>query len=444
MSGQTWENAGTGGASLDATLGSSASADSNDPLFLAHPGDNGGNYVYLPGIFPNSMTVPREAALEITGDIDLRAYIRPSSWSTTQILISIFDNNTAADRAFELAILTGKKLQFIYRTAASTTTITRQSDVHTVADGDPKWVRVTLDVDNGSSQNVTRFYLSDDGDVWTQLGTDIVNSGVTDINIPASTDELLTFGRRSTGASSPFLGNYYRAQVFSGIAGTKVLDIDTSVITNGNQTTLTALTGQTVTIARGTAANEPRTTVVVAPVWSFGADDYFEIADNALLDFGATDSFTLVAVTREHAGYGTNDVYIAKKADTTNTTQGYLLANGATSGNVPQAQIGDGTNGLTINSSTTVGNNTLRVHSFVRNAQTDTARLYLDKVQVGSATDTTTGSLANSEAFRIGRLSGAGTEYNAMELFAVAVFNRALTQPEIDSIVDYYQDKIPS
>lgn len=443
MSGQTWDNAGTGGASLDATLGSSASADSNDPTFLAHPGDNGGNYVYLTGVNANRIFFNAAAEYNITGDIDVRAYVAPSSWSTEQALFSQFDNNVAADRAFEFTINSSGGLSFIWRTAQSTTTLTRSSTSATgFAANTAKWVRATLDVDNGASGHDVAFYTSNDGLTWTQLGTTVTTAGTTNINV-AGGSEILSLGQRSTGATRMFTGKYYRGQLLNGIGGTIVLDVDTSVVTSGSATSFAATTGQTATLQRSTAANDLRSVAVVAPVWLFGADDYFEISDNASLDFGATDSFTLVAVTREHATYGTNDAYIAKKADTTNTTQGYLLANGATNGNIPQVQIGDGTNGLTINSSTAVGAGTLRVHSFVRNTQTDTAQLYLDKVQVGSATDNTTGSLANSEAFRIGRLSGAGTEYNAMELFAVAVFNRALTQPEIDSIVDYYQGKIP-
>lgn len=440
MSGQTWDNAGTGGASLDATLGSSASADSNDPLFLAHPGDNGGNYVYVPGSNADEITVPDEAALDITGDIDLRAYVALDDWTPAQqgTLIGKWSTNQLS---YIMTIQPGGTVRLQWTTdGLSGTNQSRTSTVATgITDGTAKWIRATLDVDNGSSQHDVKFFTSDDGSTWTQLGTTVTTAGTTSIHAGTST---LAFG--GAGVGSVWLaGKLYRAQVFNGIDGTKVLDIDTSVVTSGASTTFTALTGQTASILRVSAADQRRSTVVVAPVWLFGADDYFEIADNASLDFGATDSFTLVAVTREHATYGTNDVYIAKKADTTNTTQGYLLANGATNGNIPQAQIGDGTNGLTIDSSSAVVSGRLRVHSFVRNTQTDTAQLYLDKVQVASATDNTTGSLANSEAFRIGRLSGAGTEYNAMELFAVAVFNRALTQPEIDSIVDYYQGKIP-
>jgi len=51
-SGQTITNLGAAGSLLPTTLGSTTSADSNDPIFLAHTGTN---YVYLPGVASNSI-----------------------------------------------------------------------------------------------------------------------------------------------------------------------------------------------------------------------------------------------------------------------------------------------------------------------------------------------------------------------------------------------------
>jgi hypothetical protein len=65
-------NLGTGGSDLNGQNGSTSGADSNDARFLEWPGDNAGNYVYLPGVASNYLSVPDEAALDITGDIDIR------------------------------------------------------------------------------------------------------------------------------------------------------------------------------------------------------------------------------------------------------------------------------------------------------------------------------------------------------------------------------------
>jgi len=70
---QVLDNQGWGAPALTTQLGSSASADSNDPKFLDFDGTN---YVYLTGQF-NSMTIPDANNLDITGDIDLRALVAP-------------------------------------------------------------------------------------------------------------------------------------------------------------------------------------------------------------------------------------------------------------------------------------------------------------------------------------------------------------------------------
>ena len=55
-----------------------------------------------------------------------------------------------------------------------------------------------------------------------------------------------------------------------------------------------------------------------------------------------------------------------------------------------------------------------------------------------AATTRQAGGYANSEVMRIGRLSGASTQYVDMELVAAAVWRRALNASEIATIVARY------
>lgn len=430
-------NFGTAGTALNGRLGSTSSADSNDPTFIPHPGDNDGNYIYFGGNQNNLMSIPYEAALQITGDIDIRAYVAPTSWSVAQALVSRFDNNNFPDRAFEFAITTAKRLTFSYRTSASTTTITKTSVAHTIADGEAKWVRVTLDVDNGNSQNVTRFYLSDDGETWTQLGTDIVTAGVTDINNGGVT-ELLVLGRRSSGSSIFVTGKYYRAQLFNGIDGTKVVDIDTSVITTGSQTTLTALTGQTVTI--GTSTSGKKTVRVVSPVWLIGTDDYIEVLDNSLMDFDANESFSLLAIIRQWNTPLNFGAYAGKVSSTAGTS-GYLLYTRQTNLR-PQSTVKDAS--TTVDSLATVNNpdGSLQVYGMVIDRATQEMKLVDDGVVVDTDSISAVGSLANTSSFLIGRQSGATVLQQDFELIAVCLFRKTLTTTEIGRIVSYYQARL--
>jgi len=431
---QTIINLGTGGADLNGQNGSTTSADSNDARFLDWPGDNAGNYVYLPGVASNYLSVPDEAALDITGDIDLRAYVAMDDW-TPASNNDLIGKYNSGDESFFFRLHDDGDLSFSHSSDGSTVTQDRSTEGVSVADGAALWVRVTLDVDNGSSEHETKFYTSDDGSTWTQLGATVTSAGTT--SIFASTTEV-QIGTRGDGAN-PSAGKVYRAQILDGIDGTPVLDVDCSQIASGADTSFTALTGQTVTINRSTSGR--KSVAVVSPVWLFGTDDYMEVADNDLLDFGASDSFTVVAVHRPWNTQGTNDTLIAKKADTTNTTQGYSLSGGSTTALQGQAQIGDGTAGITaVSGSRTSGQ--LAISAAVRNVTTDNVTVYLNGTAGTAVTDTTTGSLSNAEVLRIARLSGAGTEYADMEFIAAAVFRRALTAAEIAALTTYYQNKV--
>jgi hypothetical protein len=426
---QVLDNQGWGAPALTTQLGSSASADSNDPKFLDFDGTN---YVYFPGVdFLNVLSIADSAALDITGDIDIRMKIAPDDWTPASANYVLVKTDFSGQQSYHVRIETSGKLRFLW-SANGTTLIQPESSVATgLTDGTVKWIRVTLDVDNGAGGNDCKFFLSDDGITWTQLGTTQTTAGTT--SIFSSTSNVLLSGPVS-GVKN------YRTQIFNGIDGTKVLDVDTSVIGSGSATSFNALTGQTVTVSRGTSGK--KTTVVTHPVWLFGTDDYMEVADNDLLDFAATDSFTLFVVQRQWNTFGTNDAILGKKADTTAATAGYLLGDDGTTAALARMQSGDGTNGTSTvtGSSRTAG--ILNTIAGVRNVSTDNTIVYLNGTAGTAVTDTTTATLANAEVMRLGRLSGAGTEYNDMELVAAAIFRRALTAAEITTLYNYYTARV--
>jgi len=276
-SGQTIDNLGTAKDLLPTTVGSSTSADSNDPVYLSHTGTN---YVYTPGVTNNNLSVPDAAALDITGDIDLRWYGALDDWtpSSAQALIS---KRTSSNHSYELYVDTNGTLAFTWSTDGTTGIFKNSTSATGVADGSAKWVRVILDVDNGSTQNEVKFYTSDNGTSWTQLGTTVTTAGVT--SIFSGTAEVCIGARSTTSANEIMAGKHYRAQIFNGIDGTKVLDVDTSVINNGSATSFTAVTGQTVTINRSTSGR--KTVAVTQPTWLFGTDDFMEV-NNRYMDSG--------------------------------------------------------------------------------------------------------------------------------------------------------------
>jgi hypothetical protein len=131
----------------------------------------------------NGASTPDSAALDITGDIDIKAKVTLTNWTnpSLQWIAAKFEGTT--QRSYLLAIATDGRIAFYTSpNGTSASQIIGASTVATgVSNGATKWVRATLDVDNGSSQRVYKFYLSDDGTTWTQLGTTVTTAGTTSI-----------------------------------------------------------------------------------------------------------------------------------------------------------------------------------------------------------------------------------------------------------------------
>ncbi len=420
----TAPNLGTGGSVLDAQFGSSSGSNTNEPLALAHTGTN---YLYLPGVAGNYASVPDSAALDITGDIDIRVRCALEDWSgaARETFAEKWGNTSWAftkDPAAGKLRLDWTESGLTQKAATSTTAMTFSS----LQD---KWVRVTLDVDNGAGGNTVSFYTSDDGATWTLLGTPVVQAGVTSLNVNS---EQVEIGALNTN-SLLLKGRVYRAQIRNGIDGTVVLDANfTTGITSGGQTSFveSSSNAATVTINRSTSGR--KAVAVVRPVWLLGTDDFFEVADNDLLDFTNTQDLSAVAIVRAW-GTTADDTLIAKKAGTTSASAGWMLDMGTSS--VTQARISDGTT----QHAPTAGTRTagaLSLLAAVKSGSTITS--YLGSTAGTPVTITATGTYANSEVMRIGRLSGAGTNYADMELIAALVFRRALSATELSAIATYY------
>lgn len=421
-SGQTITNLGWGGSALNATAGSSGSADSNDPMFLDWTGTN---YIYLNGSTGNYLATPDHAAVQITGDLDLRAYVALDDWTPAANAVLISKWQTTSTKSYGLYIGTTGLIGFYYSTNGTTTGNITSTVAPTIADGSPLWVRATLDVDNGASGFTVTFYTSTDGSTWTQLGNTVIGAGV--ISLYNSNSEIEIGCIYQTPSVT---GKVYRAQILSGIGGTVVYNVDTSVCTSGANTSFTALTGQTVTINRATSGR--KTCVVTNPLWLFGTDDYLEVADNDLVDFALTDSFTVVAIMRQWATQPSR--VIVGKGQNLGTAAGYAIYSTSTN---DQFMVADGTNQSFKGSAFTAG--ALMTVAGIRDVVADTVASNVNGT-ITSGADVTTATSANASPLRVGRDSGS--VYADVEGIAFAVFRRVLTTTEIALIQSYYTNRV--
>lgn len=417
-SGQTITNLGWGGSALNATAGSSGSADSNDPKFLDWTGTN---YVYVPSTGGNNLTVPNSTALQLTGSFELIMQLALDDWTPAaqQYLMGSYvlaSNNgyllyVNTSGTFSLMIGNGTALSFYTSTAANT-----------FADGSTGWVKATLN----TSTQVVQFYTSTNGSTWTQLGTN-VSATVT----PAASTSPLYIGSSVSNAAT-MSGTVYKAQILNGIGGTTVLNVDTSVITSGAATNFTALTGQTVTINRATSGR--KTCVVTNPLWLFGTDDYINVPDNDLLDFSATESLSVVVAMRQWGTPVSYGYYLSKRA-----TGGYTLTTVGTT-LAPYAEIGDGTNTQTKATQTfTAG--TLNNIGLIVDRGANTLVTHVNGALSTTSSTASVGSLANANPLSVGRNPNGGT-YQDFEGYGMAVFRRVLTTAELALIYNYYTNRV--
>lgn len=172
-----------------------------------------GSYLRTTGVASSYASTPDSVPLSITGDIDIRVRVALDDWTpaTTQNLVVKW---ASSQLSYNLSVGTDGKVRSAW-TADHATVLGLTSSVATgLTDGSVKWVRATVDVDNGAGGSDQKYYLSDDGISWAQLGTTRTNAGTTSIYDGTA---LLEVGSQFGGTQNNTVGNFYRAQVRNNI-----------------------------------------------------------------------------------------------------------------------------------------------------------------------------------------------------------------------------------
>ncbi|MFF2405723.1 hypothetical protein [Streptomyces sp. NPDC058092] len=198
----------------------------NTPIRVSVQGPE--SYLALDGTSASTASTPGTAALDITGDIDIRVEATADWYAAgTQVLIGKW-NSAAAQRSWMLALADGA-LQ-LWFSPTGTGSLFAGLALPTLPARAA--LRATLDVDNGAGGWTARLYWATGLDgPWTQLGSDLMATGTT--SIFASTAPLLLAPSTTTIVPNwlPINGRIHRAEVRSGINGTAVAapDVRTQV-----------------------------------------------------------------------------------------------------------------------------------------------------------------------------------------------------------------------
>jgi len=389
-------------------------------------------FVYLPGVSGNGLTVADDATFHPSSSFQVDFDLTPDALTTGSTKTIVSQYSAAGGNRTHQMVADTTALTFLW-SADGTATAASASVLYSTlgfTNGTPVRGRMIWRANNGSGNYDVRWYTVDSAGTATLVETDTGAGTSSFYNSTANVE---------VGGRSGLLTDFFPTAVHKvslTVDGTLRLNIDTSVLTDESATSFTATTGQTVTINRSTGATY-KTEVVVPGRPSRilnGTSDYGEVADNASLDFGASDSFTVWALIRTWATFGTNDSIVAKKANTTDTTAGWSIGNGPSTAAQVRAEIGDGTNGVGCTTSASRTSGALTMVSLVRSVAADTIAAGIDGTLATPVTDTTTGSLANSEVVRFGRLSGAGTEYTPMRVYAWGIYPGVMTATQLATL----------
>lgn len=387
------------GNGLHARLGSAVGADTNDPLRLQYRGQR---EIYFPGSAGNYINF---TALTAFGTGDFAVSIR--------CIYSVLGGKIigAAADGFTLSVngagLLVANKQGVADVAASSSGVVAGQD----------------SVLGYSRSGTEGKYYVDGVLVGTVTDTNNYTVGVSGIGgTLAGTANMVTGYARWARVYSAALDATAMA---ADAAGTRqancVLDFQATNLTEPYASIADGL-GNTLTLNR--SATGRKLAVVDRDLLQLGTDDYLEVADSPLLNFGAGQPLTVFAAFRQYATPKNFGQYIAKASA---LSVGYHLESHATNLRT-YSFASDGTNtsqgyagaGLYV-SGTSIAAATIRSASGITSAW----RSGITASILGNIT----GDLSNTAPLRIGR-GGTGS-YQDFEFFGAAVFREALTADDL-------------
>ena len=179
----------------------------------------------VPDTAGSGASTPDAAAIDITGDLDVRVDATLAWDDEDGGLIGKYVE-TGGQRSWILWLNGDRTLTLYWSTTGSNLLSATSTDRVPLSVG-RKAVRATLDVNNGASGRTITFYTADTlAGSWTQLGAPVVQAGTTSIfNSSAPLVVASVFGLVS--------GRYWKVEVRNGIAGTVVANPDFAAQADG-------------------------------------------------------------------------------------------------------------------------------------------------------------------------------------------------------------------
>jgi hypothetical protein len=163
------------------------------------------------------------AVMRPTGDMEVIVKATATDWTPAAGKVLVLSGSNGAFSTTNWYLYYNTTGTLTFSRPAGVTGRTFTSSVATgITDGATKWIKVTYDQDNGAGNAECKFYLSDDGSSWSQLGSTQTYASTAAGN---SSTEGITIGQGYNSAVG-HAGTIHRVIAKDGIDGTTFLDVD--------------------------------------------------------------------------------------------------------------------------------------------------------------------------------------------------------------------------
>lgn len=199
----------------------------NTPIRVLTPGSQE-TYLAVPGDAVSYVSTPDAAALDITGDIDVRIEVTLENWATGDLVcLAEKWENDGDNRSWSFGVTSAGLLIFRWSTDGTFLGTLSAPSTAAVPTGSGRIaVRATLDVNDGAGGLDLKYYTAPSlTGSWTQLGA-TVHAALT-TSIDAGSAELrvggdIYDGEGNIGFAAGIQGRVHGFELYNGIAGTLV------------------------------------------------------------------------------------------------------------------------------------------------------------------------------------------------------------------------------
>ncbi len=186
------------------------------------------------------VTTPDHASLDLTTGLDVRIWAALDNYDTGDVQALVL-KSAVGQVSWSFYLQSNDTLAFDW-SYDGTTTEPAASVTLDASPGEPLWLRVTWDADNGASGNDTKFYKSRNGTDWEQLGATVTRAGTTSLHAGTA---ILRIGRADAFFPA---ATVYKMELRDAPDGSIVANPDFTIQTDG-ATSFVDAAGRTWTLA---------------------------------------------------------------------------------------------------------------------------------------------------------------------------------------------------